>query len=283
MADTKHANPAPGRIHRFIFFLFILPALILAVFISFQKQRTVAVFPDLDPNQAASIRLTHQNAVVEIARQRNGQWIIPTTADVPGDNKLITERLEKLAALQGQPQKPKQAPPEAAPAIAFRIQDAGGKTLAGGTLYRNRILRADGLEFQTTSLPALPLWPSAWADVSLPDIASEDVALVEIIDDEADVKILPPAAIVQAGKVLSGLRTEGFTTKASHDWSLATRRLIRLTDGRQLTLEQIPSNGGGYWLALSLARDEAGEWGKTDQNMARIISRLAFPGYDQLD
>lgn len=249
-----------------------------ALFVAREKQRSSTIFPELHPEHAARIQLSGDGKELILQRQPDDSWTILTTADTPASADIIARTLEALASAEARSHRTsaiKRRP--STPTVRFQISDEKGAKLANGAVSRSGLQAGNGQHFANMSLPALPLWPSAWADISLPKIAPEDIALVQNMEKQT----LPPAANVRAGKILSALRAEGFIARDEHDWANATRRLVELTDGRRLMVEQIPADNGGYWLALSPSEGAQGHAGRA-ANLSLAVQRLAFQSRDQL-
>ncbi len=231
--------------------LLLAPVLIFGVQLARRQAGTELLLPDLDRTSVARIELARgREQVVLGKRMDTGAWEVLSAADAPGNDQRIGATIDRLATLRGRP-LPQGTPRQQREPLEIRLSDARGRVLGHAAFWTGEAARLPGgTRLAVGSAPPLPLWQSAWASLTPPRIAPEDVALVERLTPEGPVA-LPTDAAVGVAKTLAGLTPTDFVAGATVSWMGARQLRVRMADGQVIDVQQVPDGEGRYHLRLT--------------------------------
>lgn len=230
--------------------LLLAPLLIFGVQLARREAGAERLLPGLDPDAVARIELARgREQVVLGKRQDTGAWEVLSAADAPGNGPRIAATLDRLAGLKGRP-VPVGTPPQRREPLEIRLSDARGAVLGHAAFWTGEGARLPDGARLALEAPALPLWQSAWANLTPPRIVPGEVAAVERLTPEGPVP-LPTDAAVEVAAMLGSLSATDFVGGATVSWVGARQLRVRMADGQLIDVQQVPDGDGRFHLRLT--------------------------------
>lgn len=219
--------------------LLVVPLLLLVIGVG-RDGRGDGLFPGLQPDAVHRVEMARGRQQVILARRADtGRWAVLSAADAPARDDRVLRLLDGLAGIRGKPVTDRgRGEP-----LEIRLSAADGTILGHAAIRPGIATRLpEGTALAVTGLPALPLWQSAWADVTAPRIAPTDIVGVRRGGQPAD-----EDALTAARRLATGLSARGLVAAGSVNWAGATSVQLMLANGDRVDIQQVP-DGPGAWL-----------------------------------
>lgn len=244
-------------------------ALVLAVMLlgrgAFSGNESLLPGFDEQVPAVARLRLAGPRAAVELARTKDGSWVLASAANAPARAEMVDQALDAMASAGIAASPPKDLPATTSgldAGVQVTVRDAGGKVLAALTIGKPAgddqvYARVEGASAPViaSGLPALPLEAARWTTLTLPVIAPARIKSVRVLHADGDIAAFArgaagqsfqltsgdatranPAAIDQSARVYAELAFTGLASAKDISWPGASMIFVETFDGLVVTL-----------------------------------------------